>query len=274
MYHRWSAILLLGSLFRSMEYMITVIYVSCTTRPIGEVRGSNRERGHHQRNRARCVLHADANLSFGGLRPRGYRGCQSYAGDNTFSTTTVLALRTHSPQLVKGLLHRRRNDTNPSPSPTEQLSTHSKGQRVTLARKRSLSFPSNDVRAASDPFRIAPQTVSDAIPMLRNMKTPPVRVCNRRTQSGPRVYPRCFLSPLILHCRRSRRSRNDASFAPSLSSFRQRYVHTSVVTFALGFVTLTPSCFARAMMSIRFLAETLWAILQGLLAGGSPFRHG
>lgn len=37
--------------------------------------------------------------------------------------------------------------------------------------------------------------------------------------------------------------------------------YTSVVTFALAFVTLTPSCFARAMMSIRFLEETLWAIL-------------
>ena len=38
--------------------------------------------------------------------------------------------------------------------------------------------------------------------------------------------------------------------------------HTSVVTFAFGFVTLTPSCFARAMMSIRFRDETLCAILQ------------
>jgi hypothetical protein len=33
------------------------------------------------------------------------------------------------------------------------------------------------------------------------------------------------------------------------------------VTFALALVTLTPNCFARAMMSIRFLEETLWAIL-------------
>lgn len=37
--------------------------------------------------------------------------------------------------------------------------------------------------------------------------------------------------------------------------------YTSVVTFALGLVTLTPNCFARAMISILFLDETLWAIL-------------
>lgn len=42
---------------------------------------------------------------------------------------------------------------------------------------------------------------------------------------------------------------------------RPKPFYTSVVTFALGFVTLTPNCFARAMMSIRFLEETLWAIL-------------
>lgn len=37
--------------------------------------------------------------------------------------------------------------------------------------------------------------------------------------------------------------------------------YTSVVTFALALVTLTPNCLARAMMSIRFRDETLWAIL-------------
>lgn len=37
--------------------------------------------------------------------------------------------------------------------------------------------------------------------------------------------------------------------------------YTSVVTLALALVTLTPNCFARAMMSIRFRDETLWAIL-------------
>lgn len=35
-----------------------------------------------------------------------------------------------------------------------------------------------------------------------------------------------------------------------------------MVTFALGLVTLTDSCLARAMISIRFLEETLWAILR------------
>lgn len=38
-------------------------------------------------------------------------------------------------------------------------------------------------------------------------------------------------------------------------------IYTSVVTLALAFVTLTPNCFARAMMSIRFREETLEAIL-------------
>lgn len=38
-------------------------------------------------------------------------------------------------------------------------------------------------------------------------------------------------------------------------------IYTSVVTFALGLVTLTLSCFARAMISTRFREETLWAIL-------------
>lgn len=38
-------------------------------------------------------------------------------------------------------------------------------------------------------------------------------------------------------------------------------LYTSVVTLALALVTFTPSCFARAMISIRFLEETLWAIL-------------
>lgn len=36
---------------------------------------------------------------------------------------------------------------------------------------------------------------------------------------------------------------------------------TSVVILALGFVTFTPSCLAREMISIRFLDETAWEIL-------------
>lgn len=47
------------------------------------------------------------------------------------------------------------------------------------------------------------------------------------------------------------------------------------MTFALGLVTLTDNCFARAMMSIRFLEETLWAILSCVVSAlcsthGSP----
>ena len=38
--------------------------------------------------------------------------------------------------------------------------------------------------------------------------------------------------------------------------------HASTVTLALGFVTLTPSCFARASMSTRFREETECAILR------------
>jgi len=38
-------------------------------------------------------------------------------------------------------------------------------------------------------------------------------------------------------------------------------VYDSVLTLALPFVTLTPNCFARVMISMRFLAETAWAIL-------------
>jgi len=39
--------------------------------------------------------------------------------------------------------------------------------------------------------------------------------------------------------------------------------HTSDVTFAFGFVTLTDNCFALAMISILLRDETLWAILVG-----------
>jgi len=42
--------------------------------------------------------------------------------------------------------------------------------------------------------------------------------------------------------------------------------HDSVVTLAFAFVTFTPSCFARAMISSRFRAETACAILPRLLA--------
>ena len=37
--------------------------------------------------------------------------------------------------------------------------------------------------------------------------------------------------------------------------------YDSVCTLPLGFVTFTPSCFALAMMSIRFFDETAWPIL-------------
>jgi hypothetical protein len=37
-------------------------------------------------------------------------------------------------------------------------------------------------------------------------------------------------------------------------------VYDSVLTRALSLVTLTPICFARAMMSMRLRAETEWAI--------------
>ena len=56
------------------------------------------------------------------------------------------------------------------------------------------------------------------------------------------------------------------SFFPSASPTdvaRSNFVYTSVVTLALAFVTLTPNCFARAMMSMRLRDETLWAILGG-----------
>ena len=39
--------------------------------------------------------------------------------------------------------------------------------------------------------------------------------------------------------------------------------YDSTVTFALPFVTFTPSALARAMMSIRFRDETACAILEG-----------
>ena len=39
-------------------------------------------------------------------------------------------------------------------------------------------------------------------------------------------------------------------------------IYTSVVTLAFGFVTLTPSCFARATISILFLDETACEILD------------
>ena len=41
--------------------------------------------------------------------------------------------------------------------------------------------------------------------------------------------------------------------------------YDSVVILALGLVTLTPSCFARAMISIRFRAETACAILERII---------
>jgi hypothetical protein len=51
--------------------------------------------------------------------------------------------------------------------------------------------------------------------------------------------------------------------APEPIYFPDEPIYTSVVTFALAFVTLTPNCLARAMMSIRFREETALAILCG-----------
>jgi hypothetical protein len=40
-------------------------------------------------------------------------------------------------------------------------------------------------------------------------------------------------------------------------------LYDSVLTLDLPLVTFTPSCFALVMMSMRFLAETEWEILEG-----------
>lgn len=48
---------------------------------------------------------------------------------------------------------------------------------------------------------------------------------------------------------------SDATPCPS------RPLHDSVVTLALALVTFTPSCFALATISTRFLDDTAWAIL-------------
>lgn len=48
---------------------------------------------------------------------------------------------------------------------------------------------------------------------------------------------------------------------PPEEFIHHRYIYDSVLTRALLFVTLTPNCFALAMMSMRFLAETEWEIL-------------
>jgi hypothetical protein len=69
----------------------------------------------------------------------------------------------------------------------------------------------------------------------------------------PRVLPN-EPPPMMRASCRSQPKPFESLFAPPL--------YTSVVTFALEFVTLTPNCFARAMMSILFLDETLCAILQ------------
>jgi hypothetical protein len=42
-----------------------------------------------------------------------------------------------------------------------------------------------------------------------------------------------------------------------------------VVTLALAFVTLTPICLAREMMSIRFRDETALAILWEIISQGN-----
>ena len=49
-----------------------------------------------------------------------------------------------------------------------------------------------------------------------------------------------------------------------LSQFYQSFppIHDSVVTLAFAFVTLTPNCFALAMISTLFLDETACAILN------------
>lgn len=54
-------------------------------------------------------------------------------------------------------------------------------------------------------------------------------------------------------------NQRDALYAPPKR--KSAIVYDSVLTRALPLVTLTPSCFARAMMSMRFRAETEWEIL-------------
>lgn len=56
----------------------------------------------------------------------------------------------------------------------------------------------------------------------------------------------------------------DALYAPHQSE-NSALVYDSVLTRALPLVTLTPICFARAMISMRFRAETEWAILVELV---------
>lgn len=76
------------------------------------------------------------------------------------------------------------------------------------------------------------------------------------------VVQRCVIFSSTEYTCQNRRQRKILSDATvKQPKNRPKSFYTSVVTFALGFVTLTPSCFARAMMSTRFREETLWAIL-------------
>ena len=56
-------------------------------------------------------------------------------------------------------------------------------------------------------------------------------------------------------------NQRDALYAPPQSENPQ-HIYDSVLTRALPLVTLTPICLARAMMSMRFRAETACAILH------------
>lgn len=80
-----------------------------------------------------------------------------------------------------------------------------------------------------------------------------------------------FLKPEILELRSdvlslSHTNRPDSPLNPPLVPLRKQkqapLAHTSVVTRALALVTLTPSCFALAMISILFRDETAWPILS------------
>lgn len=51
------------------------------------------------------------------------------------------------------------------------------------------------------------------------------------------------------------------------------FLYTSVVTLAFALVTLTPSCFARATISILFLDETACAILVFVSLAASNFQE-
>ena len=71
-------------------------------------------------------------------------------------------------------------------------------------------------------------------------------------------FPKCSRIFILRKCSQQ----ETLSYALKQLYTMQDSPQTSVVTFALGFVTLTPNCFALAMISMRFLDETAWAILD------------